>query len=327
MFMNSSMKSWCAGSLGALLCVMLSGCGASANTANIVEGGSKGAKRSDAFQAAADNGKTTVVVGANGVVLTSSDRGNNWVRRQLDPLSSFVGVSACADGSFAALDFFHRVWIADAAGDNWQARAIAEPANPLAITCDVRNRLWVVGSGSTIASSGDQGASWSTTVVGDDAMLASVQFLNEQEGFITGEFGAVYRTGDGGSTWEVLPKIGDDFYPYAAVFADRDRGWVSGLAGVVMQTTDGGNSWIKRVNEAGAPIYGLALDNGTPLGVGINGLLFRASGDQWKLAGAREYTYLRAALPFGDGRILVAGGVGGVEVMTLDDDLKVAAND
>ncbi|NMG45047.1 hypothetical protein GPA22_15065 [Aromatoleum toluvorans] len=323
--MNGSMKSWCAGSLGALLCVMLYGCGASANTSNIVDGGSKGVKRSDAFQAAADNGKTTVVVGATGVVLTSADRGNSWSRQQLDPLGSFVGVTACADGSFAALDFFHRVWIAGAAGDNWEARAIAEPVNPLAITCDSENRLWVVGGGSTIASSSDRGASWRTTIVGDDAMLASVQFVSAREGFITGEFGAVYRTGDGGATWEALPKIGEDFYPYAAVFADRDRGWVSGLAGVVMQTTDGGKSWSKRMNEAGAPIYGLALDRGTPLGVGINGLVFRASGDQWKLADARNATYLRAALPFGDGRVLVAGGAGGVEVTTLDGDRTVTA--
>ncbi|HJV26441.1 MAG TPA: YCF48-related protein [Aromatoleum sp.] len=324
--MNGSMGSWRARSLGALLCVMLCGCGASANTSNIFDGGPNGVKRSDAFQAAADNGKTTVVVGATGVVLTSTDRGNNWSRQQLDPLSSFVGVAACADGSFAALDFFHRVWVADPTGYNWEARSIEEPVNPLAITCDGENRLWVVGGGSTIASSSDRGASWSTKIVGDDAMLASVQFVGPREGFITGEFGAVYRTDDGGATWKALPKIGEDFYPYAAVFADRDRGWVSGLAGVVMQTTDGGRSWSKRINEAGAPIYGLALDRGTPLGVGINGLVFRASGDQWTLVDARNATYLRAALPFGDGRILVAGGAGGMEVTMPDGDRTVTAN-
>lgn len=324
--MNIQAKPWCVAVLGVSLYATLAGCGVSASPSNIPGATSSIIKRSDAFQAAADNGKTTVVVGATGVVLTSADRGNSWSRHQLDPLSSFVGVAACADGSFAALDFFHRVWLADAAGGNWLARTIEEPANPLAITCDGEDRLWVVGGGSTIASSSDHGARWSTTVVGDDAMLASVQFVNEREGFITGEFGAVYRTVDGGATWEALPKIGEDFYPYAAVFADRDRGWVSGLAGVVMQTSDGGKSWSKRVNEASAPIYGLAIDRGAPLGVGINGLVFRVSGDQWKLADTRKATYLRGALPFGDGRILVAGGAGGVEVMTLDGDRKVTAN-
>ncbi|MCK0511477.1 WD40/YVTN/BNR-like repeat-containing protein [Aromatoleum buckelii] len=324
--MNIQAKPWYVAVLGVSLCATLVGCGVSASPSNIPGATSGIIKRSDAFQAAADNGKTTVVVGATGVVLTSVDRGNSWSRHQLDPFSSFVGVAACADGSFAALDFFHRVWIADAAGDNWQARTIEEPANPLAITCDGKGRLWVVGSGSTIASSTDRGATWNTTVVGDDAMLASVQFIDEREGFVTGEFGAVYRTGDAGMTWEKLAAIGDDFYPYAAVFADSDRGWVSGLAGVVMQTTDGGKSWSKRINDAGAPIYGLVLDSGNPVGVGVNGLVFRLSDDEWKLADAHKASYLRAVLPLGDGRLLLAGGAGSVEITSSASGKNVTAN-
>jgi len=325
--MNIEAKPWCPTILEVSLCMMLAGCGVSAGTSNISDASSAVIKRSDAFQAIADNGKTTIVVGANGVVLTSNDRGVSWTRQQLDSSSSFIGVTACPDGSFAALDFFHRVWAADAGGGEWLSRAIDEPVNPLAITCDATNRLWVVGSGSTIASSVDQGANWNMSVVGDDAMLTSVQFLDEREGFVTGEFGAVYRTVDGGATWEALPKISDEFYPYAAVFVDRQRGWVAGLAGVVMQTSDGGQSWIKQVNQAGAPIYGLSLDGGgAPVGVGGNGLVFRLSGDQWKVADARRATYLRAAMQLGEARVLLAGGAGSVEVTTLGGGHKVTAN-
>lgn len=324
--MSVTTRSWSAHLLSASLCVALAGCGASAGIANVSEEKAIVIKRSDDFQAAADNGKTTVVVGMTGTVLTSGDRGHSWTRQQLDLGSSFVGVAACADGAFVALDFFHRVWVADAAAGNWQPRDIEEPVNPLAIACDTKNRLWVVGSGSTIASSTDRGATWNTTVVGDDAMLTSVQFIDEREGFVTGEFGAVYRTGDAGMTWEKLAAIGDDFYPYAAVFADSDRGWVSGLAGVVMQTTDGGKSWSKRINDAGAPIYGLVLDSGSPVGVGVNGLVFRLSGDEWKLADARKASYLRAVLPLGDGRLLLAGGAGSVEITSSAGGKNVTAN-
>lgn len=312
------------------LAVGLAGCSASADISRDAAAKAQPTQRFDQFQAAADNGKVLVVVGGNGVIVTSPDRGASWQRQEIGADASLIGIAACPDGSFAGLDFFHRVWLAGPGGTGWQAKALKDPGNPLAITCDRGNRLWVVGSNSTIVASVDRGASWTKSVAGDggDAMLASVQFVDERRGFITGEFGSVYRTVDGGASWSALPKIGADFSPYAALFADAERGWVSGLAGVVMQTTDGGQTWVKQANAFGAPIYGLALDRGTPVGVGVNGLLFRLESGAWVLAGAERAPYLRAVLPLADGKTMVAGGAGAVTLTTLAKPtaLAVAAN-
>lgn len=304
--------------LGALAAAAaLAGCSASADMAALTAVKNRPTQRFDQFQAAADNGKTLVAVGSRGLVVTSTDRGANWRRQEIAASASLIGVTACPDGSFAALDFFHRVWLGDASAGKWQARELNEPQNPLAIACDAQNRLWVVGSGSAIAVSADAGASWQSTAVGGDAMLASIQFVDARRGFVTGEFGAVYRTEDGGASWTALPPIGPDFYPYAAHFADAERGWVAGLAGVVMQTGDGGRHWSKQQNAIGAPIYGLAQDGGELIGVGVNGLVFRFLDGQWRPAEARPASYLRAALPLPDGRTLLAGGAGALEVTRL----------
>lgn len=300
-----------------LLAVGLAGCNASADLARGSAAAQRPLQRFDQFQAAADNGKVLVVVGANGVIVSSKDRGASWERREIGEQASLVGAAACPDGSFAALDFFHRVWTADAGAAAWQASDLAEPANPLAIACDGQNRLWVVGSNSTIANSSDSGKTWSHSTVGDDAMLTGIQFVDRERGFVIGEFGSVFQTVDGGAHWTALPKISADFYPYAAAFADAERGWVSGLAGVVMQTSDGGKTWQKQANPHGAPIYGLAAREGEALGVGVNGLIFRWHEGQWALAGMRPASYLRAALPLADGRVLLAGGMGTVEVANL----------
>lgn len=301
-----------------LIAAGLAACNASADLAATAPNEARALQRFDQFQAAADNGKVLVVVGANGVVVTSADRGASWQRREIGAGASLIGAAACPDGSFAALDFFHRVWLADAGGEQWASREIGQPANPLAIACDSRNALWVAGSDSTIARSADRGASWTKTTVGDDAMLTGIQFIDARRAFVTGEFGAVYRSDDGGASWQALPRIGDDFYPYAAHFADAERGWVSGLAGVVMQTSDGGQTWSKQANPLGAPIYGLAsLAGGAAVGVGVNGLLFRQENGRWALGGAYPTSYLRAALPLPDGRILLAGGAGTVEITAL----------
>jgi photosystem II stability/assembly factor-like uncharacterized protein len=309
------------------LAVGLAGCSVSADMSRLAAAKVHPTQRFDQFQAAADNGKVLVVVGSNGVIVTSKDRGASWQRQEIGASASLIGVAACADGSFGALDFFHRVWLADADGAQWQAKPLADPGSPLAITCDRRNRLWVVGSNNTIVASADRGASWTKRVVneGGDAMLASVQFVDDRNGFVSGEFGSVYRTSDGGASWSALPKIGADFAPYAALFADAERGWVSGLAGVVMQTKDGGKTWQKQTNPLAAPIYGLAIDRGTVVGVGVNGLLFRQDGDEWAVAGAQPATYLRAVLPLADGKTIVAGGAGTVAIAMLAKPTALAA--
>lgn len=312
--------------LACLVALGLAGCSAPADLAGMASTAGRTTQRFDQFQAAADNGRMLVVVGGNGIVVASADRGAHWARQEIGGDAALVGIAACPDGSFAALDFFHRLWLADASAGGWQARELKDPINPLAIACDSANRLWVAGSGATIAMSADRGATWKPTVLGDDLLLTSIQFVDGQHAYITGEFGAVFRSTDGGATWTARTRIGADFYPYAACFTDAERGWVSGLAGVVMHTADGGQTWQKQANPLGAPIYGLAVDQGQAIGVGVNGLLFRLKDGQWTFSGARPTSYLRAVLPLPDGRVLLAGGSGALEIANLASGAAAAAN-
>lgn len=302
---------------------LIAACSAPAHQSTVPGSSAGPVLRSDQFQAAAAHGARLVVVGNNGVVLSSTDTGEHWRRSQVAADAALIGVAACPDGHFAALDFGGRVWSGSGEPEAWQARPLDEPRHPLAITCDAAGRLWVVGSDSTIARSDDDGASWHTTVVGDDANLATVQFVDERHGFVTGEFGFVYHTDDGGESWREAGQVSPEFYPFAAHFADTERGWISGLAGVVVETRDGGASWAKSANPAAAPTYGLVDQSGALLGVGVNGLVFRQRDGEWKLLAARPTGYLRAALPLADGRLLLAGG-GTLEIARLSDPQPVA---
>jgi photosystem II stability/assembly factor-like uncharacterized protein len=96
-----------------------------------------------------------------------------------------------------------------------------------------------VGSFSTFLSSRDGGESWQEDSLNEDAMLTSIQFLDAQLGYATGEFGVVSRTVDGGASWEVLAPMRDEFYPQTTLFTDADTGWSVGLDGMVLHTRDG----------------------------------------------------------------------------------------
>lgn len=297
------------------LCCALAGCNVTANLEAVSAARKAPILRSDQFQEVASNGKLLVGVGSHGAIVSSDNDGAAWKRTTLPGVSSLIGVAACPDGSWVALDFYHKVWVADPSATKWEARELATKANSLAITCDSRGQYWVVGSRTTLLSSSDKGVTWKSRDFGEDAILMSIQFLDADNAVITGEFGTLLTTRDGGNSWQQGKKIPNDFFPHAALFTDTRTGWVSGLAGVILHTTDGGNTWVKQPGGVGAPMYALVKHKGDMFAMGINGLVLKLTAGEWNLVEGRPAPYLRSALSLGDKGILVAGGAGTLQLL------------
>jgi photosystem II stability/assembly factor-like uncharacterized protein len=275
-------------------------------------------RRTDQFQAAATNQKKAVVVGGK-IIMLLDLQSNDRSRITLADSPALIDVTSCADGSFVALDFYRKVWVADSNAANWKHQNISGDWRPLALTCDSQNRIWVVGSFSTIASSADHGASWQTTDFKEDVMFNTVQFVDDVHGFITGEFGTVYRTTDGGATWQAENKIPVDFYPYSALFTNQTDGYISGLTGAILTTKDAGKTWVKLENPGALPQFGLAKQGDDIYSVGMNGSLLKLQNQQWQAVkhGAEAAPYLRAVLPLGADRLLIAGASGALHIVQL----------
>ena len=300
------------------LCVMcLTACSqGSANNATNLER-EPTVRRYDNFLAAASNGGQLVSAGGNGVLVTSADGGKTWTREMLPSPSAVVAMSACPDGTFAALDFYRKVWISDALGHNWQSHSFEGNFNPLAITCAAHNRLWVIGSFSTIISSSDHGKSWSAGPPGQDAILTAMQWVDADHGFIAGEFGTFLATHDAGATWAKQAGLPADFYPYAMVFADTLRGWLSSLAGAILHTSDGGNTWAPQTNASASPIYALLKVGEQVFGVG--GQVLELRGDQWvAVANSSQIpAHLAAGASLNSQALLVVGAGGALQVINM----------
>ena len=297
------------------LCCALAGCNVVANLDAVSAVKKSPLQRSDQFQSVASNGKLLVAVGSDGVIVSSGDDAKSWNRQVMAGTSSLIGLAACPDGSFVALDFYRKVWVSDATGAKWAAKELTTKANPLAITCDAKGQYWVVGSRTTLLSSADRGASWKSQDFGKDAILMSIQFLDADNAVITGEFGMFLTTADGGKNWKTGKPIPNDFFPHATLFADTKEGWVSGLAGVILHTTDGGNSWVKLPTRVPAPMYALVRHKGEMLAMGINGLVLKLTNGEWVPIEGRPAPFLRSALSLGDKGLLIAGGAGALQYL------------
>lgn len=241
----------------------------------------KPVQRYDSIQALAARGDVVVAGTRSGAVLVSADGGQSWQREPLAGPSSITGIDVCPDGRFIAIDFYRKVWTADAKLSGWTAQPLEAPHTALAVHCDRLGRWWVAGTGALIVRSDDQGKSWVSTDLQEDLQITTLQMVDEQNGFATGEFGTVVVTTDGGHTWTKRGALPAEFYPYAALFVSATEGWVSGLAGQLVHTTDGGLNWQAQVNRAGAPLYRIFMHAGIPHAVGAGGAVVRLQGDEW----------------------------------------------
>lgn len=294
----------------------------------VVEQQKKTLQRTDLFQASTANDEVIVTVGNYGVIVVSNDGGQSWQRHKLEPQPSLIDVTHCPDGSLLALAMEGQVWLSQDNGDSWTEHDMGTVEVPQAITCDPGGKLWVVASYSTILNSSDLGSSWEMHSFDEDLIFSDVQFFSSSDGLVTGEFGTLILTRDGGQSWARAEPIPAEFYPMASLFLDMEHGWVAGLNGTVFHTSDGGKTWVKQESDSSAPLYTLVQSGGKIYALGDFGTLLEyrvPNGAQHKSndngrwvkssidVGSRSF--LRAALALPDGGLLVGGGAGVLKVV------------
>lgn len=163
------------------------------------------------------------------------------------------------------------------------------------------------------------GVSWEFTSLDEDTILTNIQFVDEQTAFISGEFGTVLKTTDGGLTWVRLPDLEDNFYPQFMHFEDPDRGWITGLQAQVLYTNDGGESWVTQQTNTHVPLYAIAKVGNELYAVGGEGTVLQLHGQQWKTLdhGRPISLYLRAVLAVGSDRLLIGGPAGALYIIPV----------
>jgi photosystem II stability/assembly factor-like uncharacterized protein len=75
--------------------------------------------------------------------------------------------------------------------------------------------------------------------------LFSTSFPNDKEGWVSGRWGCILHTSDGGKTW-VRQQTGTELTLSSVFFIDTSRGWAVGEEGIIIHTKDGGKTWEKQ---------------------------------------------------------------------------------
>lgn len=111
---------------------------------------------------------------------------------------------------------------------------------------------------------------WRETKIGDAKNLDHIQFLNANQGFASDDEASLYKTLDGGTTWQTIKiEMPSNRHISSFQFVNPSVGWVianknshdtlvlDGYESYVMFTSDGGKSWRAQYSDKALQIWQL----------------------------------------------------------------------
>jgi photosystem II stability/assembly factor-like uncharacterized protein len=171
------------------------------------------------------------IVSRNGVVLTTNDGGKTWTIRQTGTKEHLFGVAVAPGGKIWAVGHFGVVMHSADGGKTFEQQKYDATLPPLPAG-EVENPE---DAAKYAAEAENEGST-------EEARLLSVTFVNSQKGWITGEFGLVLYTEDGGTTWKrQRSNVGKLMFD---IHASDDKNIIAvGSEGSLIETSDGGLHW------------------------------------------------------------------------------------
>jgi len=192
---------------------------------------------------------TAVAVGENGIVMKTTDAGENWDIKQYNMPIYSVHFGSATTGWFVGRRKVTSVIFKTTNGGRSWNEIYGELSLSLYSLYFVDEHIgWVVGEGGKIFKTTDGGTSWNEQKSGINLTLRSVYFLNERIGWTVGHNGRIRFTTDGGDNW-ILGRGRSGFIFYSVCFVNSLVGWVAGsndFGSIILKSINGGLDWIEQ---------------------------------------------------------------------------------
>jgi photosystem II stability/assembly factor-like uncharacterized protein len=311
----------------------------------------KGFAITDKFFDVESIGKNSfLLLGYRSHISRSDDGGKTWKNLKPPTDRSFTRLAFLNDKVGWGVGHEGIIYKTEDAAETWtkEDSSTKNPLFDLSITSP--NTVWAVGDVSTIVHTTDGGKTWTPpecctkdgklpismigvredqTLAISDPIFYGIACVDENTCFVTGEFGQIRMTTDGGKTWGAGHKnlLGSKYRDVmsmpsllAVAAHDAKHAVAVGTYGMIASTEDGEN-WHWNDSPVDTPFYDIRpLPGGDYLAVGASGTVVLGNPETgWKLAKMPPgvYTWLSAA-GFDEAGNGVAGGGHGVYLTTQD---------
>ncbi len=199
------------------------------------------------------NINTGFVAGSGSIIRKTIDGGLTWQTKlsnvQTGTLSSFFFINS--QTGFAVGGGFYGppgcIYKTTDSGESWVLSEFDSKYHINSISASGSN-LVAVGYGGKVFKSSDMGSVWSESPSFQvpTHSFYSASFINENTGWVTtgySDLGIIYRTSNGGSTWQQIYSMGNLLADKLQFFNASTGYYLS--TNVVFKTSNGGHNWVQ----------------------------------------------------------------------------------
>ena len=289
--------------------------------------------------------KSFLLLGYRSVMARSEDGGATWKKLEAPTRRSLTRLGFADPKVGFGVGHEGIIYKTDDAGQTWKEQQSGTKNALFDISVTGPQSAWVIGDQSSVLHTTDGGATWnlqkvdiSSIGVREDMSLAisdpifyGVSCVDDNTCFVSGEFGQLRMTTDGGKTWgaghggllggKAIYRDVMSLPTFLSIKArDAKNAVAVGTYGAIASTEDGVN-WRWNESPVPAPLYDIrVLPDGDYLIVGASGIVLRGNPQNgWKPAEmpGGVFTWISAS-DFDTTGAGVAGGGHGLILTTPD---------
>ena len=276
------------------------------------------------------SGGRLVAAGERGHILYSDDHGKSWVQADVPVIVNIISAHFVNDSTGWAVGHDGVVLKTTDGGATWLRQFDGFKANEQTL---VQREEFVAGLEEKLETASDdeiedleyqlEEAQFALEDAqfdvegGSTKPFLDVWFKDENNGIIVGAYGQMFKTTDGGATWNnVADQLDnpDRFHLNAIEQIQPGSLVVVGEAGLIMRSADNGDTWETLESPYEGSLFGAVSTrqlNGL-LVYGLRGNVFRSSdfGDSWEEIEVNTEQTLNSGSAFKDGTIMLVGNNG-----------------
>lgn len=261
--------------------------------------------------------KLIVAVGQRGHALRSSDHGRTWAQGRVPLSSDLTAVQLVNERTGYAVGHDGVVLRTDDGGANWSKLLDGRMANKL-VQEAMQRKVDAAGDKADQEARRLLAEAQRNTELGSDKPFLDLWFANANEGFVVGAFNLIFRTRDGGRTWEPWfdrtdnPKLLNLY----AIARAQDALFVVGEAGLLLRLDEKSQRFRALASPYKGSFFGVLGGSAGVLAYGMRGHAFLSNdgGDNWHAVDTSLVASITAATISRDGRVILVDQSGNLAV-------------